>query len=477
MGGVPAGSDAFFSVSPTAAAFAMQWGQAKGRLDTWFNHPRYELLNARLDAAAAPAPTLGSILRSIASGATPRRSDESLYADADDGIKFLRILNVVDGEIVEQDLKYITDAVHEGDLARSQLDAGDVLMTITGRVGSAAVAGPEHLPANINQHIARLRIDTEQCLPEYLSEWLNCPAGLEMSNRYVSGGTRAALDYGAIRNIRIPLPALTEQERLIAAMDAARKERKAKLAEADALLAGIDDYLLDALALAPPAMETRRVFAVSLGQTQSSGRIDSDYYHPERTGALRILDTVPSDLVAARLADVVSFERDQIDAPGANYLGMAQVSSHIGELTGATDTASGKCFVFQPDDVLFSRMAPALNKVYCAAMDGCCTTEFHVLRVKDRDALLPEYLAAILRSRIILSQTVHMTTGSTRPRLSNDDVANLTVPIPNLAVQGIIASEIIRRRDEARRLRGEASAGWQAAKGWFEGEALCYNRQ
>lgn len=450
----------------------MQWGQAKGRLDTGFNHPRYELLNARLDAAAAPAQALGSILWSIASGATPRRSDESLYADADDGIKFLRILNVVDGEIVEQDLKYITEAVHKSDVARSQLDAGDVLMTITGRVGSAAVVGPEHLPANINQHIARLRIDTEHCRPEFLSEWLNCPAGVELSNRYVSGGTRPALDYGAIRNIRIPLPALAEQARLIAAMDAARKERMDKLADADELLAGIDDYLLDALGIAPPAAENRRVFAVNLGQMQSYGRIDSDYYHPERTGALRLLDNVLPGLTVSRLAAVVGFERDQIDAPGDNYLGMAQVSSHTGELTGATDTASGKCFLFQPDDVLFSRMAPSLNKVYCAAMDGCCTTEFHVLRVNHRDALLPEYLAAILRSRLILSQTIHMTTGSTRPRLSNDDVANLPVPVPNIAVQGIIATEIDRRRNDARRLRADASAGWQGARRWFEGEVL-----
>ena len=32
-------------------------------------------------------------------------------------------------------------------------------------------------------------------------------------------------------------------------------------------------------------------------------------------------------------------------------------------------------------------------------MDGCCSTEFHVLRVKDGGALLPGYLAAALRSR------------------------------------------------------------------------------
>lgn len=65
-----------------------------------------------------------------------------------------------------------------------------------------------------------------------------------------------------------------------------------------------------------------------------------------------------------------------------------------------------------------------------------------------------------------------MTTGSTRPRLSNADVVNLPVPIPSMEIQGIIAAEIARRRNAARRRRGEASAGWQAARGWFEGELL-----
>ena len=46
-------------------------------------------------------------------------------------------------------------------------------------------------------------------------------------------------------------------------------------------------------------------------------------------------------------------------------------------------------------------------------MDGCCSTEFHVLRVKDAGAVLPDYLAATLRSRLTLAQTVHMMTGNT----------------------------------------------------------------
>ena len=65
-----------------------------------------------------------------------------------------------------------------------------------------------------------------------------------------------------------------------------------------------------------------------------------------------------------------------------------------------------------------------------------------------------------------------MTTGSTRPRLAFDDVANLKVPVPTPAVQAAIAAEIRNRRNQARRLRTAAQAGWQAAKEWFEAQLL-----
>ena len=260
-------------------------------------------------------------------------------------------------------------------------------------------------------------------------------------------------------------------------MDTARAERRAKLAEADALLAGIDDFLLDALGIAPPVVDTRRVFAVNITQLGSQERLNSDYYHPERIRTLRGLDNAADSLTVAPLTvapltEVVTFERDQLKTPGDNYLSLAHVESNTGELADVADTASGNCFTYHTNDVLFARLRPYLNKVYCAEMSGCCSTEFHVLRVKDHAALLPEYLAAILRSRLVLSQTVHMMTGNTHPRLTNDDVENLTVPIPSLTVQQTIAAEIRHRRDAARRLRGEAEAGWAAAKRWFEEELL-----
>lgn len=475
MEGVSTRPDGFFRLSPDAErgeVFAIGRGEAQARLDPAYNHPRYHALNARLNAAAVATPQLGDILKSIASGATPRRADAALYDESESGVNFFRILNIADGEIAETDMKRIARAVHDGQLARSQLADGDVLMTITGRLGSAAAARAEHLPANINQHIVRMKIDAERCRPDFLVEWLNCPIGTELSNRPASGGTRPALDFQAIRRIRVPLPPIGVQDELIALMDAARAERKAKLAEADALLNGVDDFVMDALGIAAPARNPRKAFAVSFAQPRAENRLDSDYYHPERMDALRALNAESGDMGVAKLSEVARFMREQIKSPSDNYLSLAHVQPGTGELADVSDTASGNCFVFRADDVLFARLRPYLNKVHRAERDGCCSTEFHVLRVRNRSALLPEYLAAALRSRLLLSQTVHMMTGNTHPRLTNEDVANLAIPIPSVEIQRTIAAEIIRRRQTARRLRAEAEDGWRSAKLGFENGLL-----
>ena len=479
MAGVPAGSKTFFRVGPAepanASTFALKWGNAE-RLDAWFNHPRYTLLNDRLDSAQVPTPHLREFLLSIAGGATPKRSDASLYTDS--GVKFLRILNIDDGEIAERDLKYITDEVHQVDLARSQLVSGDVLMTITGRVGSAAVAHNEHLPANINQHIARLRVNTARCRPEFLSEWLNCSAGQELSNRFVSGGTRAALDYGAIRGIRIPLPEYLEtQDRLLAAMDAARAERKAKLAEADALLAGVDDYALDALGLAPPQADSRRVFAVDGKSAQQ--RFDPHFHSPEFAQIQEMLSRTQCE----SLGNITAFSKEMWrpenhDQPTFRYIEISAVDPKTGEahwndvpITAAPSRARMK---IRADDIIVSLTRPHHGSIAHLGpeFDECiASTGFAVIRDVAQN-IHRDYLWCVLRARFSLNQMIQRASGGNYPAITEQELTNIIVPIPDIDVQQTIAAEINLRREEARRLRAEAEAGWQTARRWFEAQLL-----
>jgi restriction endonuclease S subunit len=200
--------------------FAIRFGDIQGRVDPYFYQPRFEKVMRELAASRFPLKTIGDICEQPVGGATPTRGDAELYADA--GIKFLRILNIKPNEIDLADVKHIRDSVHNGELSRSQLAADDVLMTITGRVGTAAVVPQDILPANINQHIVRLHVTSAECLPDYLAAYLNSSVGLAISNRSVTGGTRIALDYQAIRSLPVPIPPRNRQEAIIGELNKRR---------------------------------------------------------------------------------------------------------------------------------------------------------------------------------------------------------------------------------------------------------------
>ena len=318
-----------------------------------------------------------------------------------------------------------------------------------------------------------LRVQDNEISPEFVFEFVSQET-LRRVATYVFTGSAGQQRVPATFLENLPFPKLSSshQNELVLKMDVARAERKAKLAKADTLLDGISDFVLDALDIESPPTDSRKVFAVNSVDIRKGGILTSDYYHPERMLALRALEDISDRLVTVSLDEVVSFEREQIKTPGKNYLGLAHIQSDTGELTDSEDIAKGTCFTYQTNDVLFARLRPYLNKVYRAEMDGCCSTEFHVLRVSDRESLSPDYLAAVLRTRIVLAQTVHMMTGNTHPRLTNDDVANLRIPIPMIEVQNVITTEVRRRREEARRLQSEAEYSWQDAKRWFEEQLL-----
>ena len=386
----------------------------------------------------------------------------------------LRMNNLQDDGWDLSDLKYIE--MSEEDLERYRLQSGDLLFNRTNSkelVGKCAMFDE---PGDwvFASYLIRVRLDPSKALPRFASDFLATRAGrlqIDRLSRQIIGMTN--INAEELKEILIPLPSdLKIQEELVAAMDAARAERRSKLMEADALLSGLDGFLLDHLGLSPPSKDDRCVFAVRSVDAQTEGRLNADYYHPERILALRAMAKESKRLDCQPLGTVVSFIRDQIKTPGPNYLGLAHVQSHTGELTEASEDVKGACSTFEQGDVLFARLRPYLNKVYRAENAGCCSPEFHVLRSKDTAALRPDYLAAILRSSLILAQTRHMMTGNTHPRLANDDVVNLVIPIPEIAVQETIAAEALNRREEARRLQSEADASWQSAKQWFETQLL-----
>jgi type I restriction enzyme M protein len=237
---LPSIADSFFAGSstlePNPLRFWIRYSQLTDRLDVYHYQPHFMNAESRLDIIATHTRVahLRDLLdpeNDIAGGATPKAKSDA-YVDNDseiedanadfapgeqaiaNAIPFLRIQNISAGEILTNDVKYIKPEIHEGLLLRSQLQAGDVLLTITGRVGTSAVVPNDLPPANINQHIARLR-PRQGISPDYISAFLNSELGQLQCLRYSTGTTRIAMDYDAIRNIRVPLPSQEIQQQVV----------------------------------------------------------------------------------------------------------------------------------------------------------------------------------------------------------------------------------------------------------------------
>jgi len=343
-------------------------------------------------------------------------------------------------------------------------------------IGNIAVV-PENFPDCTANRAVGILIpkDIEQLEANYLLALFGSNFGINLLEKLTRGGIQKRINLGDIEKLKIPLPPLEVQRSLVAEIEAARQTRQQKLAQADKLLSSLDVYLLEQLGLSKPEESDKKVFAISLKQVGSDKRIDADYFHPERILAIREQKT-RMGLRSERLAKIANFIRDTFPAADSEgYIGLANLQSNTGELVESGDKeAEGQSFIFLENDVLFARLRPYLNKVYRAERSGICSTEFHVIRIKpssEKD-ILPDYLSTILRSSLILAQTKHMMTGNTHPRLTNEDVVNLVVPIPHPEIQERLVAEIKRRRLEARRLRQEAETEWETAKTRFEHKLL-----
>lgn len=326
-------------------------------------------------------------------------------------------------------------------------------------------------------HIIRARLDQSKVVPGFLTNYARSWIARQYLIARAGVTTMATIDQGGVEELPIVLPSKGKQIGLLSALDTARATRRAKLAEADALLAGLDDFLLTSLGLTPPLKDERKVFAVSANSVP--GRFDPHFYLPELMQNLRML----KDADAEPLGTLVSFS-DEVwkpsdhDQASFRYIEISGVKPQTGEAQ-AEETPVGEApsrarMALRSHDIIVSLTRPHHGSIaqITPELNGCvASTGFSVLRnVSPR--LNREYLWCVLRTKMCLKQMLQRASGGNYPAITELELAKVLVPIPALAIQDSIATEARRRREEARRLRGEAEVAWQEAKQWFEEQLL-----
>lgn len=151
----------------------------------------------------------------------------------------IRIGNVQDGYISLKDPRFINLPVDRS-LQRFELSVGDILVSLTGNVGRVGVVKPEHLPAVLNQRVARITIRKDSpAMREFLLFFL-------LSDRFreeLSGGGHGAAQQNVstkeILKIQLTVPPLPEQRRIVSILDEAFASVATAKANAERKLAAL----------------------------------------------------------------------------------------------------------------------------------------------------------------------------------------------------------------------------------------------
>ncbi|WP_410497700.1 restriction endonuclease subunit S [Chitinibacter sp. S2-10] len=190
-----------------------------------------------------PLEKIDSFTSFITKGSTPTTYG---FEWQNSGVLFLRSECVSENGLDLTQSKYISNDAHQT-LIRGEVRAGDILMTITGNVGRVVLLSSKFEVANINQHVARIRINKPTVSPAYLYHWLSQPRIRKDFNTITTGQAYPQISLKQVRDALVPLPSISEQitiARILSDMDAEITALEARRDKTRALKQGMMQELL-----------------------------------------------------------------------------------------------------------------------------------------------------------------------------------------------------------------------------------------
>lgn len=282
-------------------------------------------------------------------------------------------------------------------------------------------------PAWVNNHahVLRARVNINR---RFLNHYLN----YFDYRGYANGTTRLKLTQAAMKKIRIPIPDLDEQHRIVAEIDGQGAkldvaERalwqafgKTRLLEQSALSAGRagNDHAL------------RDVARIQGGIQKQQRRTPKDNFYP----FLRVANVTAGGLDTSEVHNIELFDGE-----------LERLRLQKGDLLVVEGNGSA------------SQIGRAA--IWDDSIDDC-VHQNHLIRVRPLEGLLPEYLEIVWNSpenRHALSDIASSSSGL--HTLSVSKLKSLNIPLPDLVTQKKAIAEVAEVRQQGRRLQQAINAG------------------
>ncbi|HLP92033.1 MAG TPA: restriction endonuclease subunit S [Nostocaceae cyanobacterium] len=124
---------------------------------------------------------------------------------------------------------YYIDEKRYKDLKSCAVKSGDILISLVGTIGKVLILPEGIEPGIINPRLVKLSLDKSLIDNEFIKKYLESPTVHNYFSRLSHGGTMDILNLSILKTLKIPLPPLNEQKRIVAKIEELNnRTRKAK---------------------------------------------------------------------------------------------------------------------------------------------------------------------------------------------------------------------------------------------------------
>ena len=360
-------------------------------------------------------------------------------------------------------------------MKRSHFKVGDVLLSIVGTVGSLSLVTENIKEATGSCKIAILR--PANIISEYLAVYLMSKYG----NEQIKRNTRGAVQTGLILEDFSQIYVANVSKKLQNLICEIVKESLAYNNNSRNLYQQAEHILLSELSLINWKPKHRLSFIKNFSDTQTSERVDAEYFQPMYEEILyqskdKVKTFKADEIFTFRRGDFIDTKYYTKNKTKRAYIRIKELSNvgciNSNEVIYLEDTFNNNSQnTLKENDIVMAIIGDTIGKSnlilkeFVGSYFSNNTGRFR-LRPEAKDSYDPFYLETLFHSIYIQSQIERAKAQTGQPKIADKEVKNISIPCISLNKQKQISSNIkkaIENKDHSKRLLDIAKCGVEMA--------------
>ena len=381
-------------------------------LESWNNISLEDLVDASVHHNIADLGSNGNFafLRTIQYSTEP-------------GLRYLRTQDVDENSVSSDDLLFVANNSIEK-VRNSIANIGDLVVCRKGKVGAAAIVPADIGRCCVSENITRFVLDKKKIDSAFCAAFLNSRQGAMRFAREATGVIQSWINNQKLRKIRIVCPSKDAQSFVGDMVRCAERFRGFATTCESAFADRIKHGYPNLHEVLPTDFKHGRATCDDIG-----GSLNPGAFNPDRLHVRRYLKNNRGKKIKslATVETPVTLEYRSEDW----YIGLDSIGSALGRISPSSigeANVTGSVRVLSEGTVI-SKLRPYLNKVaYIPSHLVPSYGSTELLRVCAKDPELNWYLCGVLQLKSTVRQLNPVSTGSTHPRVSRDDILDCYVP-------------------------------------------------